>query len=227
VNVTVRLFAGLRRAAGRREVVVALDDGARVVDLLDAVRAQLPGFEPGQCVVAVNREYAPPTLALHDGDEIALVPPVSGGAGPVRGIRVTQDPLDVGAIHAGLTHDGAGAIVVFQGVTREVASLEYEVYAEMAEVRMRSIAEEEAERHGLLAVIVEHRAGSVMLREASVVIGVAAAHRGEAFAGARAVLDRIKAEAPIWKQEITDTGPRSVPGTMPPVPPDASCVSSA
>jgi molybdopterin synthase catalytic subunit len=107
--------------------------------------------------------------------------------------------------------------VVFEGVTREVPELQYEAYAEMAEPRMRAIAEEEAARHGLCAVAVAHRVGRVPLSEPSVVVAVSAPHRGEAFAGARAVIDRIKAEAPVWKQELTADGARRVEGTLPPV----------
>src|SRR6185503_12927802 len=112
----------------------------------------------------------------------------------------------------------AGAIVCFEGVTREVPRLDYEAYAEMAEPRLRAIAAEEAARHGLTAVAVEHRTGTVALGEPSVIVAASAAHRGEAFAGARAVIDRVKAEAPIWKVEVAADGRRQrVEGTLPPV----------
>ncbi len=107
--------------------------------------------------------------------------------------------------------------MIFQGVTRTVERLEYEAYAEMAEPRLRAIAAEEAERHGLCAVAVEHRVGTVPLSHPSVIVAVSAPHRGEAFAGARAIIDRIKAEAPVWKQEITAEGARRVAGTLPPL----------
>jgi molybdopterin synthase catalytic subunit len=143
---------------------------------------------------------------------------VSGGAGPVRQIRVTGEPLDIAALSAAVRDDRAGAVVVFEGVTREVAQLEYEAYAEMASERIGLIAAEEAERHGLCAVAVEHRTGIVPLGEPSVIVAASAPHRGEAFTGARAVIDRVKAEAPIWKVELTEEGPRRVEGTLPPVP---------
>jgi MoaE-MoaD fusion protein len=107
--------------------------------------------------------------------------------------------------------------VLFEGVTREVAELDYEAYVEMAEPRLASIAEEEAARHGLCAVAVEHRVGRVPLGEPSVIVAVSAPHRGEAFAGARAVIDRVKAEAPIWKVEVDGEDRRRVEGTLPPV----------
>jgi MoaE-MoaD fusion protein len=222
MNVTVRLFGGLRRTAGRSEVTLHMDDGARLLDVVGALSDVLDDFEAGECVFALNREYAAPGQPLRDGDEVALVPPVSGGADVVRRIRLTAEPLRADALTACVGDRRAGAIVVFHGVTRDVPRLEYEAYAEMAEPRMRAIAEQEAERHDLVGVAVEHRVGSVPLGEPSVVVAVAAAHRGEAFDGARAIIDRIKAEAPLWKEEETPDGMRAVPGTLPPVPRDTA-----
>jgi molybdopterin converting factor subunit 1 len=213
VNVSVRLFAGLRERAGSERIEVELPDGAVVGDLLAAM-----ALEPGQCVVAINREYARADAPIGAEDEVALIPPVSGGSGAVRGVRVTAEPLDLAALSAAVRDPRAGAIVCFEGVTREVPSLEYEAYAEMAAERLRAIAEEEAERHGLCAVAVEHRTGTVALGEPSVIVAASAPHRGEAFAGARAVIDRAKAEAPIWKVEIGADGTHSrVPGSLPPL----------
>ena len=111
----------------------------------------------------------------------------------------------------------AGAVVLFEGVTREVPELDYEAYVEMAEPKLGAIAAEEAERHGLCAVAVEHRTGTVPRGEASVIVAASAPHRGDAFAGARAVIDRVKAEAPIWKVEVSsEAGRRRVEGTLPP-----------
>jgi molybdopterin synthase catalytic subunit len=147
------------------------------------------------------------------------VPPVSGGDGAVRSVRVTGEALDVAALAAAVRDPRAGAVVVFEGVTRAVPQLEYEAYAEMALERLRAIAEEEADRHGLCAVAVEHRTGTVALGEPSVIVAASAPHRGEACAGARALIDRVKAEAPIWKVEVGEEGERRrVPGTLPPTP---------
>jgi molybdopterin synthase catalytic subunit len=218
VRISVRLFAGLRERAGAERVDVELPDDASVRDLLEAMGATPVGLlRPGQCVVAVNREYARPDEPIRAGDEVALIPPVSGGDDTVRSIRVTGEPLDMAALAAAVRDPRAGAVVCFEGVTREVERLEYEAYAEMAQERLRAIAEEEAERHGLCAVAVAHRTGAVALGEPSVIVAASAAHRGEAFAGARAVIDRVKAEAPIWKVEVGADGSRRVEGALPPI----------
>jgi len=210
--VSVRLFAGLRERAGAAHVDVDLPDDATVADLLAAM-----DLAPRSCVAAINREYAEPAARISPGDEVALVPPVSGGDGTVRRVRVTGRALDVAALSAAVRDPRAGAVVLFEGVTREVPELEYEAYAEMAAERIGRIAAEEAERHGLCAVAVDHRTGTVALGEPSVVVAASAPHRGEAFAGARAVIDRVKAEAPIWKVEVDGADRRRVEGTLPPV----------
>ena len=216
MKVSVRLFAGLRERAGSDRVQVELPDGARVADLL-AVR----DVAPRSCVAAINREYATAASRIAPGDEVALVPPVSGGApdpGAVRLVRITGGPLDAAALTAAVRDPRAGAVVVFEGVTRDVPELDYEAYAEMALEKLRAIGEEEAERHGLCAVALEHRVGTVPLSEPSVVVAASAPHRGEAFEGARALIDRVKAEAPIWKVEVDGADRRRVEGTLPPVP---------
>ena len=128
-------------------------------------------------------------------------------------VRVTDQPLSLERLARAVGRPAAGAIVTFQGTTRDVERLEYEAYREMAEQRMASIVTEAVERHGLEAAAAEHRVGSVPLGEASVIVAVAAAHREEAFAAAREIIDRIKAEAPIWKKEVQAGGERWVEGS--------------
>ena len=220
MKVSVRLFAGLRERAGAQHVEIELPDGAVVSDLLTAMEQTPVGkLHPGECVVAINREYAGAEEPVLAGDEIALVPPVSGGAADavVRSVRVTGEPLDVAAVSAAVRDPRAGAVVVFEGVTRDVGELDYEAYAEMALEKLRAIGEQEAARHGLCAVALEHRTGTVPLSEPSVLVAASAPHRGEAFAGARALIDRVKAEAPIWKVEVDGADRRRVEGTLPPV----------
>ena len=198
MRVEIRLFAGLRERAGRDVVELELPDGACVGDAL----ARLTDLT-GECrvVMAVNREYASPATVLAAGDELALIPPISGGAAAALWVRVTSEPLSLDAIVARVADARAGAIVSFSGVTREAPALEYEAYAEMAEQQLAEIVRAAIERHGLCAAAAEHRVGIVSLSEASVVIAASAPHRAEAFAGAREIIDRIKVRAPIWKRE--------------------------
>ena len=213
----MRLFAGLRERAGSERVDVELPDGASVADLLAAMGSTPVGaLRPGQCVVALNREYAPAAATIGAGDEVALIPPVSGGAGPVRMVAVTGEALDLAPVSAAVRDPRAGAVVCFEGVTREVEALDYEAYVEMALERLRAIGEREAARHGLCAVALVHRTGRVELGEPSVIVAASAPHRAEAFAGARALIDRVKAEAPIWKRELDAGTARRVPGALPP-----------
>jgi molybdopterin converting factor subunit 1 len=216
MKVTVRLFAILRERAGRDSFELSLPAGATVEDAVEALRsedglADLIGRLPVR--VAVNREYAEAEATLEPGDELALVPPVSGGA-DVH-VRVVEEPLSVERLSGLVGRPSAGAIVCFEGTTRDVPRLEYEAYGEMARERIAAILTDCVDRHGLEAAAAEHRTGSVPLGEASVVIAVAAAHREQAFAGAREVIDRIKAEAPIWKREVDASGSRWVEGTVP------------
>jgi molybdopterin synthase catalytic subunit len=191
VKVSVRLFAGLRERAGRDELVLDLPEGARVADALAAVEHLAPGVS---LVLAVNREYASEDVVLSPGDEVAVVPPVSGGA-------VFDGPLSLDAVARRVADPRAGAVVTFSGTTRDVEFLDYEAYAEMAAEKIDAIVAEAIERHGLCKAAADHRYGRVALGEASVVVAASAPHRPEAFAGAREIIDRIKAEAPIWKRE--------------------------
>jgi molybdopterin converting factor subunit 1 len=195
--VTVRLFAGLRERAGRSELELDLPDGARVADALAAVRDLAAGVP---LVMAINREYAGEDAVLSAGDELALIPPVSGGAADARAL-VHDGPLSLDGVAARVRDPRAGAVVTFSGVTRDVSHLDYEAYAEMAAEEIERIVAAAVERHGLCAAAAEHRVGRVPLGEASVVVAASAPHRGEAFAGAREIIDEIKARAPIWKRE--------------------------
>jgi len=205
MRIRVRLFAGLRERAGRDELELDLPDGARVADALAAVEHLAPGTS---LVLAVNREYATPDARLHEDDELAVVPPVSGGA-------ILDGPLSLDDVAARVRDPRAGAVVTFSGVTREVDHLDYEAYAEMAARRIDEIVADAIERHGLCAAAADHRIGRVPRSEPSVVVAASAPHRGEAFAGAREIIDRIKAEAPIWKKEIEGEDERWVEGTPP------------
>jgi molybdopterin synthase catalytic subunit len=198
VSITVRLFAGLRERAGTARV--ELEGVTRVGD----VWAELGlGDEPGGLLYAVNREYAGPDDALHDGDEVAVIPPVSGGA-----FRISEAPLDLGAAVAEAASDEAGAVATFVGTVRrssrgrDVLYLEYEAFAEMAEPMLAQLADELTGKHGLCKVAIHHRIGRVEIGEASVVIAVSAAHRGAALDACREAIETLKTTIPLWKKEV-------------------------
>jgi molybdopterin converting factor subunit 1 len=209
MQVRVRLFAQLRERAGADEVELELPDGALVSEALERLRSVTDGLP---VVMAVNHEYADTTASLQAGDELALIPPVSGGSVEVIHARITSEPLSLDALRERVRDPRAGAIVTFEGITREVDRLEYEAYAEMAQGQIAEIVAAALKRHGLCAAAAEHRVGTVPLSEPSVAVAVSAPHRPEAFAGAREIIDRIKAQAPIWKKEegewVRGTPPR-------------------
>jgi molybdenum cofactor biosynthesis protein MoaC/molybdopterin converting factor subunit 1 len=206
MKVTVLLFATLRQRAGTHSIDLDLADGATAADALTAL-AHRDGL--GELVermplrVAVNREYVEDRTVLSSGDELAVIPPVSGGAGPFA--RVTADPISTEQVLPRVASPAAGATVVFIGSTREVSELDYEAYTEMAEKRIAEILGEIVSAHGLEAAAAEHRIGTVPLGEPSVIVAASAGHRAEAFAGAREAIDRIKEEVPIWKTEAGDS----------------------
>jgi len=209
MNVTVRLFAGLRERAGAGELELELPEGARVGDALERMDAIIGGVP---VVMAVNEEYAEREQSLTAGDELALIPPVSGGSVGTVHVRITNEPLSLDPLITRVTDPRAGAVVTFLGITRDVPALEYEAYVPMAEREIERVVQAAIEAHGLCAAAVEHRVGTVALSEASVAIAVSAPHRAEAFAGGRQIIDELKARAPIWKKE----GDEWVDGSVPP-----------
>lgn len=210
--VSVRLFAALRERAGSNEIELELPEGALVADALERMENITGELK---AVMAVNREYAAPDTALQPGDELALIPPVSGGASLAGAVHVqlNSGPLRLEPLLERVRSPQAGAVVVFEGVTREVERLEYEAYEAMAKSTMAEIAAAVVETHGLCAAAVEHRVGTVPLSEPSVIVAVSAPHRAEAFAGAREIIDRLKAHAPIWKQEEGEWVKGATPAT--------------
>jgi molybdopterin synthase catalytic subunit/molybdopterin converting factor small subunit len=202
VTVTVRLFAGLRERAGwsTRE----LDGVERVGDVWAALGL---GEEPPGLLYAVNREYAAADRPLSDGDEVALIPPVSGGA-----LRLSEQPLDFDAVVREVRSEDAGAVATFIGTVRRrsrgrtVLHLDYEAYEGMAEQVMAGIAEELKRRYELCEIAIHHRVGRVEIGEASVVVAVSAPHRGDALAACREAIDTLKETVPLWKKEVYESG---------------------
>lgn len=211
--VSVRLFAALRDRAGTDEIELELPEDARVADALERMGNVTGELE---AVMAVNREYAAADTLLHPGDELALIPPVSGGAAITGAVHVhlTYEPLHLDPLLKRVRSSQAGAVVVFEGVTREVERLEYEAYEPMAKTTMARIAAIAVEKYGLCAAAVEHRMGTVPLSEPSVIVAVSAPHRAEAFAGAREIIDRLKVQAPIWKREEGTWAKGATPATL-------------
>jgi len=201
MSVHVRLFAGLRERAGwsSREI-----EARTVADVWPALGL---GDEPQGLLYAVNREYAEPTQELRDGDEVALIPPVSGGT-----FLVTEEPLSLEAAVAEVADERAGGIATFTGTVRkqsrgrEVTHLEYEAYAEMAEDVMAKLAADLESRYDLCAVAIHHRVGRVEIGEASVVIAVSAPHRQDALAACKDAIDTLKETVPLWKKEVYEGG---------------------
>ena len=225
----VRLFAILRQRAGSERLEIELAEGATVADALRAIGAASPplaeALEAMPVVMAVNRAYVDEGTRLASGDELALIPPVSGGGEPAPDeaeagsprphARVTAEPLSAERLCTAVATNHTGAIVTFQGTTREVEKLDYEAYEPMAEERIAAILADALARHEIEGAAAEHRTGEVPLGEPSVIVAVAAAHRGPAFEAAREIIDRIKAEAPIWKREIEGERAEWVKGSRP------------
>ena len=201
MSVTVRLFAGLREQAGWSEREI---DAGRVADVWPALGL---GEEPRGLLYAVNRRYVRRETELSDGDEVALIPPVSGGA-----FRLSSEPLSLDRAVDEVRSDRAGAIATFTGTTRSesrgrsVLHLDYEAYEGMAESVMEEIADDLRRRYRLCEIAVHHRVGRVGIGETSVVIAVSAPHRQDALAACKDAIDALKERVPLWKKEVYEGG---------------------
>ena len=199
--VSVRLFAGLRERAGWSQRDIEAATVADVWSQLDL------GAEPDGLLYAVNKEYAERTQTLRNGDEVALIPPVSGGA-----FLLSDEPLSLDRVVDEVRTDEAGAIATFTGTTRiqsrgrTVTHLDYEAYEGMAEQTMEQIANDLRERYELSGVAIHHRVGRVGIGETSVVIAVSAPHRQDALAACKDAIDELKERVPLWKKEVYEGG---------------------
>ena len=207
VDVDVRYFALIREVVGRSAERRHVPADATVGDLFDAVIAEHPRLERLKPVtmLMVNQRYVDASTRLREGDEVALIPPVSGGEH--RRYSVQSEPLDPRDLEAQVAHPGAGAIATFIGTVRDngrgqtVTHLEYEAYAPAAELALARIGDEIYARWGIAHVAIAHRTGSLRVGEPSVVISVASAHRDASFDACRYAIERIKQIVPIWKKE--------------------------
>ena len=204
MRVRVRLFAGLRERVGTGENEMELPPGSRASDVWELLQI---GPEPDGLAYAVNRQYVSPDHPLTDGDELAIIPPVSGGA-----FRLTEQPLDVRAVMREVESEGAGAIASFVGTVRarsrdrDVHYLEYEAYEGMAEQVMEDLAAALRGKYELCEVAIAHRVGRVDVGEASVAIAISAPHRQDALAACAEAIDTLKMTVPLWKKEVYEGG---------------------
>ncbi len=213
MRVEILVFAVLRERIGQESVSLDLPPGSTVADLRAHIGGAHPAIAPllGRVQVAVNRAMAKDTHQLSEGDEIALIPPVSGGSGPRR-IAISAAALSLDEVVAAVAAEEHGAVVTFIGQVRRkgqlpsVVRLEYEAYAPMAEAVLAQIADELALENPGVRVAIHHRTGSLAVGEVAVVIAVAAAHRAEAFGACRVAIERLKQRAPIWKKEVGADG---------------------
>ncbi len=217
MQVTVRLFGALREHAATAGWARGLPDGATVAALVEELRGErlLPEALLASCAFAVNQEYVQPSRVLADGDEVAILPPVSGGTesleaarrGPELRVALVRDPIDSAVLQAEIKRSSDGAVCVFDGIVRDntrgrgTLHLDYEAYEEMALKQMGALAEEAVTRWKVRDVTIVHRLGRLFVGETSVLILVASAHRGAAFDACRWLIDTLKKQVPIWKRE--------------------------
>jgi molybdopterin synthase catalytic subunit len=214
MQVTVRLFGSIREAAGAKEWTVRLADGATVDDLRALLAREHPAFREmeGRLRIAVDQQVVGSGTALADGQEVAFLPPVAGGAGDPGRCTLSDRPLDVSEVVTRITGPDAGGLVTFVGTVRdasrgrEIRHLEYEAYPGMAEREMERIADEAGARWPGARVAMAHRTGHLEIGEIAVVIAAAAPHRPEAFAACRYAIDTLKERVPIWKKEVATDG---------------------
>ena len=219
VNVTVKLFARLREVVGARELQRKLNDGATVDDLLRLLQAEFPRLVDltTRTLISVNQEFATPDSLLQDGDEVAIFPPVSGGA---DAYRITFDPISIDQVAQCVVRPHAGAVVTFMGVVRnvsdgkEVAHLEYEAYEDMAISKMEQVAQEvRSQWPQTIDIAIVQRIGQLEVGDPAVVIAVSSGHRDEGcFEACRYAIDRLKQIVPIWKKEVGPSGEEWVEG---------------
>jgi len=209
----VRLFARLADLAGTRETEVEMGEGLSVAEAFELLCRRFPEMAglAGSLMYAVNAEYVSPDHPLRAGDELALIPPVSGGA--LEGLfEVTSEPLDPERLVRHVRRDESGAVALFLGVVRDnsmgrrVLYLEYDAYPEMAARVMREIAAEAKARWPLTGIAMQHRTGRLEIGETSLVIAVSSPHRKEAFEACHHLVDRFKEVVPVWKKEVWEGG---------------------
>jgi MoaE-MoaD fusion protein len=212
MRVTVLFFGVLREMLASEGQTLDLPAGATTDAVLGYFRERFSGHPKlwSSLAVAVNQSYAPTGCLLRDGDEVALLPPVSGGSTPT--VALVTEPIDTASLLQTLKQDQDGAVVVFDGIVRNntrgrrTLYLVYEAYAEMALRQMENLAREAIQDHGVRDVLLVHRLGRLEVGETSVLIATASAHRAQAFTACRWLIDTLKQTVPIWKKEHFEDG---------------------
>ena len=225
MKVSVRCFARVRELLGCNSLELEVPVGTTVAGLKRLLVERAPELDRLPVACSVNRDYAEPGRELAAGDEVAFIPPISGGSGGGELFRfdLVEGELDARALEAEVRDDADGAVLTFAGVTRNhndgaaVARLRYEAYAEMASKVMVEVFEQAFRRFEISRARVAHRLGGVPVGEASVLVVVAAHHRAAAFDACRFLMDRLKAQAPIFKQEtlLSEDGASRWVGDLP------------
>lgn len=214
VRITVRFFAAARERAGRGEEALTLEVGATVADALKLLEQRHPTLTSllPHLRVAVDQDFVPSDTPLAEGAELALIPPVSGGAPPQPLFSVVAHPLKLDDVVRAVADPAHGGVVTFAGAVRDqtrqrsVERLEYEAFVPMAERMLRAIAAEAATRWPEVRLAAMHRVGTLALGELAVVVASSAPHRQEAFLACQFFIDRLKQDAPIWKKEFFEDG---------------------
>jgi len=211
MRVRILFFGMLKDLAGRSSDSLELPDGALVRNVLEHYQTHVPRMRDSMAslAVAVNQHYAGAETPLRSNDEVALLPPVSGGSSKAS---IARSPIDTAAVLARIKQPEDGAAVVFEGVVRnhtrerKTLYLDYEAYEEMALQQMESLAEQSLKEFKVRDVALVHRLGRLQVGETSVLIAVASAHRAAAFDACRWLIDTLKRSVPIWKKEYFEDG---------------------
>lgn len=214
MRVRVRLFAAYRETVGSPRVELELDGSATAKDVWERLVSLYPTLSrlPGPAF-AVADQYVGPEVPLREGDEVTLIPPVSGGSVHVA---LVEEPIQADQLLRRVRHPHAGAVVLFLGTVRDnpqgprVLHLDYEAYERLATAEMQRIAREVTERWPVVGVALEHRVGRLEVGEVSVAVAVSAPHRKDAFEAGRYAIDTLKVRVPIWKKEVWEGGARWV-----------------
>jgi molybdopterin synthase catalytic subunit len=219
MRIRVLLFGQLKDIIGRQEDLLELGPGANLSAVIAHYAQRFPVFQglTGSIACSINQEYAPVSAVLQEGDEVGLLPPVSGGKTKAEELRsehcaIVREPIELGEIKKGLEHPEDGAAILFAGVVRNntrgrrTLYLDYEAYESMALHEMQKLAQAAFERFKVRDVRIVHRLGRLAIGETSVLIGVASAHRVAAFEACRWLIDTLKKTVPIWKKEYFEDG---------------------